>query len=171
VQIMLSLDTLQGCSDEPGELAGHGPLPARVAAELARALCTNPTTRIRIAAIDGQQLVPPAGIDDAPTRYRPGTRLHRYIVTRDRTCRFPGCRRRGDRCEIDHVIPFDGTNTVAANLQCLCPRHHHLKHEAGWHVTRAPDGTTHWITPTHRRYAKPPDERPADSREGAHDPP
>jgi hypothetical protein len=67
------------------------------------------------------------------------------------------------------VIPFDGTNTVAANLQCLCPRHHHLKHEAGWHVTRAPDGTTHWITPTRRRYAKPPDEMPFDSGEPPRD--
>lgn len=76
------------------------------------------------------------------------------------TCRFPGCRRTGQRCEIDHIIPFDGTNTTAANLQCLCPRHHHLKHEASWQVTRGPDGITRWTTHTGRRYDKPPDAMP-----------
>jgi hypothetical protein len=81
-------------------------------------------------------------------------------------CRLT-CRRRGARCEIDHITPFDGTNTIAANLQCLCPRHHHLKHEAGWHVARAPDGTTHWTTPTGRKYDKPPDEIPGLSHEVA----
>lgn len=47
VQVTLSLDTLTGCSDEPGELAGYGPLPAGVAADLARALSADPATRVR----------------------------------------------------------------------------------------------------------------------------
>jgi hypothetical protein len=163
VQITVSLDTLCGRSDEPGELTGHGPLPAGVAAALARALCTDSTTRVRTVIVHGQQLMPPNGIDDTPQVYRPGTRLHDYVVARDRSCRFPGCHRQGHRCDIDHIVPFDGTNTIHANLHCLCPRHHHLKEEAGWHVTRAPDGTTRWTTPTGRSYDKPPDERPVDA--------
>jgi hypothetical protein len=161
VQITVSLDTLTGRSDEPGELAGYGPLPAAVAADLARTWATDPATRVRTVPLDtNRQAIAPDGIDDAPTTYRPSTRLHEFIVTRDRTCRFPGCYRRGNRCEIDHITGFDGTNTIHTNLHCLCPRHHHLKEEAGWHVTRTPDGTTHWTTPTGRRYDKPPDEIP-----------
>lgn len=161
VQVTVSLETLTGRSDEPGELTGYGPLPAAVAADLAKALSVDPATEIRALLLDQHRLLPPDGIDDAPEVYRPGTRLHAYVVARDRTCRFPGCRRTGHRCEIDHIIPFDGTNTIAANLQCLCPRHHHLKHEAGWQVARGPDGITRWTTPTGRKYEKPPDELPA----------
>jgi hypothetical protein len=161
VQITLSLDTLRGISDEPGELAGYGPLPAAIAAQFAHTWATDPSTRVRTAVLDNhRQAVAPEGIDDAATTYRPGARLHEFIVTRDRTCRFPGCHRRGSRCEIDHIIAFDGTNTVHTNLHCLCPRHHHLKEEAGWHVARAPDGVTHWTTPTGQHYEKPPDEVP-----------
>ena len=29
-------------------------------------------------------------------------------------------------CELDHIDPYNGPNTVEANLQALCPRHHHL---------------------------------------------
>jgi hypothetical protein len=164
VQITLSLDTLTGRSDEPGELTGYGPLPARIATQLAHTWAADTTTRVRTVVLDSnRQAIAPEGIDDAPTTYRPGTRLHEFIATRDRTCRFPGCHRRGSRCEIDHIIAFDGTNTVHTNPQCLCARHHHLKEEAGWHVIRGPHGVTHWTTPTGRRYDKPPDEVFCDS--------
>lgn len=53
--------------------------------------------------------------------------------------------------------------TEADNLQPLCHRHHHLKHEAGWDVRRASDGTTIWISPTGRRHEKPPAAYPIDT--------
>jgi hypothetical protein len=165
VQLTVSLDTLTGRSDEPGDLAGYGPLPAAVAAHLARTWAADSATRVRTVPVDtNRQAIAPDGIDDAPTTYRPSARLHEFIVTRDRTCRFPGCYRRGNRCEIDHITGFDGTNTIHTNLHCLCPRHHHLKEEAGWHVTRAPDGVTHWTTPTGQHYEKPPDDLPCARR-------
>ncbi|HKC29273.1 MAG TPA: hypothetical protein VKB75_14765, partial [Jatrophihabitans sp.] len=51
----------------------------------------------------------------------------------------------------------------AANLQPLCSRHHHLKHEAGWSVEREIDGSTTWISPSNRSYVKPPEELPRDT--------
>ncbi len=77
------------------------------------------------------------------------------------TCRFPGCNRRAINSECDHIIPFNGHNTVIANLEPLCSRHHHCKHDAGWSVFRDEAGTTWWTSPTGRRYGKPIDESPA----------
>ncbi|MGH8860481.1 MAG: HNH endonuclease signature motif containing protein, partial [Jatrophihabitantaceae bacterium] len=71
-----------------------------------------------------------------------------------------GCNRRAAGTDLDRIVAFDGSNTVAANLQPLCSRHHHLKHEAGWRVQRRCDGTTEWTSPTGRRYEKPPDPWP-----------
>ena len=86
----------------------------------------------------------------------------RWITAQHPTCRFPGCNRRAIRCEADHIVPFDGANTVIGNLQPLCSRHHHCKHDAGWAVSRDSDGTTWWISPTTgRRFAKPRDELPS----------
>jgi hypothetical protein len=77
---------------------------------------------------------------------------------------FPGCRRTAARCELDHIHTWnDGGTTSAANLQPLSPRHHHLKHEAGWSVHRLPDGTTRWTSPAGRIYHRPPDETPIDT--------
>jgi hypothetical protein len=46
----------------------------------------------------------------------------------------------------------DGGPTNPNNLQALCERHHHAKHDAGWHVTRDPDGTTRWRSPAGQSY-------------------
>jgi 5-methylcytosine-specific restriction endonuclease McrA len=58
------------------------------------------------------------------------------VRARDRTCRFPACNRPARRCELDHITAREhGGPTNQANLHCLCSRHHHLKHEAGWTVS------------------------------------
>jgi hypothetical protein len=43
--------------------------------------------------------------------------------------------------------------TDPANVAALCQRHHN----AGWHVTHQPDGTSIWTSPTGHTYARPPD--------------
>ena len=60
-------------------------------------------------------------------------------------------------------IPGPTAGNHADNLQPLCARHHHLKHEAGWSVRREPDGTTTWTSPTGHTYTRPPDELPTDT--------
>ena len=106
----------------------------------------------------------PITIADA-FRYEPCPALRDKVVQRDQTCRFPGCNRAAVTCELDHIVPYNGHNTVEPNLQALCPRHHHLKHESDWQVRRLDDGSTEWTSPTGRKYVKPPPE-PDD-----HDPP
>ena len=52
--------------------------------------------------------------------------------TRDRTCRWPGCRRSATRSEADHTVAWqDGGTTCAANLAILCKGHHTLTQQGG----------------------------------------
>lgn len=76
-------------------------------------------------------------------------------MTRDRTCRFPGCMRRAAKCEIDHAQAWDaGGRTVRGNLGALCKRHHMMKTHAGWSIkVSAEDGSCIWVSPMGHRYA------------------
>lgn len=97
-------------------------------------------------------------IDLGRSRYELSEPLRRWIIARDRTCRFPGCRRRATACQVDHIEPWDdGGRTDAANLHALCTRHHQLKTHTGWRVSRDPvDGRTTWISPLGRTYVVDP---------------
>jgi hypothetical protein len=151
--------TAHGVSDAPGELAGYGPIPA----SQCRELLTDPSTCVERLTVDPDgHVVPEPGIDDHPERRFPFAAQWRWVISEHPTCRFPGCTRRATRTECDHIVPFNGRNTVIANLEPLCSRHHHCKHDGGWQVTRDANGITWWISPTTgRRYAKPRDESPA----------
>ncbi len=63
--------------------------------------------------------------------------IRRALVTRDKGCRFPGCRhtRWTDAHHILHWL--DGGETKLSNLVLLCPHHHRLVHEAGFRMERA----------------------------------
>jgi hypothetical protein len=90
--------------------------------------------------------------------------MARVVTARQTTCVFPGCRRSATRCHLDHIHAWNhGGQTNPDNLQPLCPRHHHLKHDAGWDVRRLPDGTTRWRSPSGHTYHRPPDEIPRDT--------
>lgn len=78
--------------------------------------------------------------------YAPAPSLRRAIVERDGTCRHPGCTHPAERCDLDHVVPFDhshplrGGLTREDNLIALCRSHHRFKtHGKGRYVLR-PDG-------------------------------
>lgn len=96
-------------------------------------------------------------LDIGRRRYQITGALRRMIITRDGTCRFPGCNATAIRCQIDHVIPWDdgGTSDVG-NLGALCTRHHQLKTHGGWELTNSkPDGSCTWRSPqgfTHHHY-------------------
>jgi len=96
-----------------------------------------------------------------PTAYRPGAYLTGFVLARDVTCTFPGCRLSAWRCQLDHRIAFDHTQpghdqTTCENLQTLCQHHHLLKTFAGWHVTKhASTGDTDWTAPTGHVYTRP----------------
>ena len=90
------------------------------------------------------------GDDLASSGYRPGTALVALVRSRDGRCRFPGCTVAARFCDLDHVRPWPTGSTRAANLLCLCRRHHRVKQSAGWAVSLARDGTATWSDPTDR---------------------
>ncbi|WP_147262057.1 HNH endonuclease signature motif containing protein [Blastococcus sp. TF02A-26] len=93
---------------------------------------------------------PVLGVPPAVAGYRPSASQVRYLHTRDRTCRHPGCGNRAVWADLDHVVPHSrGGATSCDNLCCLCRRHHRLKtHAPGWRHTTAPDGTLTVTTPS-----------------------
>jgi hypothetical protein len=95
-------------------------------------------------------------LDVHPKRYRPGALLSRFIHTRDKTCRWPGCNR--TRVETDHTIRREhGGPTIRTNLGDFCTHHHQLKDTPGWKVHQDNDGNFTFITPHHRVYrTRPP---------------
>lgn len=153
VNLTIDLPTLLGLSENPGQLSGYGAIPAAVARELAadgkwRKFITDPTT--------GNLL------DYGRESYLPPQALRDFLLARDRTCRFPGCRRSGIKGEIDHAIPWEeGGETSPSNLGLLCKRHHQLKTHGGWKLESFEDGSCEWTSPLGKKRfvpARPMDE-------------
>ena len=157
IQVSVALSTLLGIDDQPGELAGAGPIPAA----LARRLADDPSGTWRRLVTDPRGQL----IDYGRSTYRPPAALADHVSARDRTCRFPGCRQPAHTSEIDHRIAWaDGGHTNEANLHILCARHHHLKDQTRWQVHRHPDGHTAWTSPTGSAlHHQPPDPYPIDT--------
>jgi len=93
----------------------------------------------------GRGLGPPPGTD----AYAPTAGLQRFVVLRDRRCRFPGCRQRPVACDLHHREAWPLGPTAHDNLCCLCRHHYRLVHQApGWSVRELPDAGLEWTTPT-----------------------
>ena len=152
VRVTMPYTALLGSNDQPGELAGYGPIPATVARDLAaggtwRRILTDPDSS--------------RPLDYGTTRYRPPAHLAGLVITRDQTCQFPGCRMPAHRCDLDHSIPYNPADdtgpTNEFNLGPRCRSHHQVKQAPGWSVTQHPDGCTTWTTPTgHVYHSQPP---------------
>ncbi|MDX1881180.1 DUF222 domain-containing protein [Mycolicibacterium sp. 141076] len=129
----------------PGFLPGYGQIPADQVARLADGAT--------IRQVD----LPP---DAAEPRYRPSAKLAEFVRCRDLTCRFPGCDRPAQACDIDHTTAYPAGPTHPSNLKCLCRFHHLLKTFHPWQDQQFPDGTVVWTAPTGHTYITKP--------EGAH---
>ncbi len=153
VQVVVPLSTLAGASDEPGWLAGYGPIPAGYARELAH----DPTgtwRRLVTDPVSGQLL------DYGTTRYRPPRHLADHVIGRDGECTFPFCTHQARRCDLDHIMAYPNGSTSAGNLHPLHRRHHNAKTEAGWRVSRdSRTGSSHWTSPVGRHYRTDPSDR------------
>jgi hypothetical protein len=148
--VVIDLPTLLGMVDHPGEVPGYGTVPAPVARAMA---ADRDLVRWLVAPGTGELL------DVGSETYRPSDRLQRFIRARDQRCSFPGCGRRAEGCEIDHVRTFgtgprDG-KTVRRNLGPLCRQHHNAKTHGLWHLDRDPaSGRRTWTSPLGRSYVK-----------------
>ncbi|HEY3259528.1 MAG TPA: DUF222 domain-containing protein, partial [Pseudonocardiaceae bacterium] len=145
VTVTVPASTVLGIDQAPGELAGYGPIPAPMARELAadatwRRLLTDPASGTLL--------------DYGRTTYKPPAGLADFVRARDLTCRFPGCTRPAEKCELDHRIEYPRGRTSAANLDALCPHHHHLKHQSIWRVDRLENGDNEWLSPAGIRYTR-----------------
>ncbi|MDO8308031.1 MAG: HNH endonuclease signature motif containing protein, partial [Actinomycetota bacterium] len=159
LDVVIDLATLLRLREDPATLPGSGPIAADEARDLLATLPPDAQVTLRRLVAD-----PLTGhlLDAGRTRYRIPDQLRRFITARDGTCRFPGCARRADRCQVDHATPWDhGGATSRANLGALCTRHHQLKTHAGWQITAsAADGTCTWQSPLGRTHPHaPPDIR------------
>jgi len=157
IQVTVALSTVLGVDDQPGELGGHGPIPASLARRLAadesgtwRRLVTDPIT--------GQLL------DYGQDTYRPPKDLADHVIARDQVCTFVGCNRSACRCDLDHQVPYSkGGSTSSQNIGPLCKRHHICKHDTDWTPHRDNNGTTTWISPTKHTYQSRPPDLPKDA--------
>lgn len=158
--VTVPLATLLGLSEEPGLLDGYGPIAAAMAREVAGAatdgtwLCA--VTDDRPGHVHGTLLG--LGRSTFSPGYVPPRATWRFVTVRDGTCRFPGCHRRAERCDLDHRVRHrDGGATCECNLQALCRRHHRLKHETPLRVSHDCVAGSTWSTRTGHEYrAAPP---------------
>ncbi len=125
-------------------ILGHDPIALRearrelgrgelVPEDVARQLMCDATFRRVI--FDGPNQVLNTG---TPTPLIPRS-LRRAIQRRDKHCQFAGCRRHWTDCDVHHIHwRRNGGLTDEQNLCLLCPRHHTLVHQAGYHLARDP---------------------------------
>jgi hypothetical protein len=158
-ELLTELEALGVRAPECGsvQVAVHDPATGRVVAvatprELRRGAFGRRTRR-RGRPVDeqggglrGAGIRAPAGTE----AYRPTAEQRRFVQVRDRSCRWPGCRRSAGRCDLDHADPYaDGGATECVNLCCLCRRHHRLKtFGPGWAFRLEPDGRVRVQTPS-----------------------
>ncbi|MBI3428988.1 MAG: DUF222 domain-containing protein [Actinobacteria bacterium] len=147
INVTIDLPTLMGLSENPGQLAGYGAIPASLARSLAaegkwRRFITDPTTG--------------ALLDFGRESYEPPQALVDFLLARDRTCRFPGCRAPARLGDLDHAQSWEsGGETSAQNLGALCRRHHRLKTHGGWQLKSESDGSCLWTSPHGKEYIVP----------------
>ena len=133
---------------QSAELAGYGTITAAQARELA---ATNAVWKRLITDPRSGEL-----LDHGRTTYRPSAALAEFVRARDPYCIFPGCNRAAASCDLDHRVPYPAGPTDPDNLAPLCRHHHRLKHNTAWRVTKRPDGTHIWTSPTEHEYLNRP---------------
>jgi len=147
IHVLAEAATVSGTGTAPGYLPGYGAIPAESVRDLA--------DRAKVRFLSRPEEL------GAEAGYRPSTALADFIRCRDLHCRFPGCDKPAEFCDIDHTIPWDrGGPTHPSNCALLCRAHHLLKTfwvgRKGWAERQFPDGTIRWTSPSGRTYTTTP---------------
>src|SRR3954453_11590906 len=136
--LLITLPTLLG-GDQPGYLDGYGPITASLARRIAAS-----DVRFRRLLLDPATGAP---VDLGDSSYELSPEMRRWIDVRDRTCRFPECRRRAVYCDADHSVEWPVGQTTCENCGLLCRRHHNFKTSKAWRLTRNDDDSVDWHSP------------------------
>jgi Domain of unknown function (DUF222) len=146
IHVLAEQATIDGDSDKPGYLPGFGILPAESVRELAE------TAKL-------QPVVVPTNATADPG-YRPAAKTVDFLRWRDLTCRWPGCERPVERCDVDHTVPWPAGLTHSSDLKHYCRIHHVIKTfhtgPGGWSDQQMPDGTIILTAPTGHTYTTEP---------------
>lgn len=136
--VTADIETLEGLANRPCELDDRGEITPEAARRLA---CDAGVARI----IYGPDNAP---IDLGRTARTPNRAQRRALIRRDGGCAFPGCDRPPAWCHAHHIQHWiNGGRTDLDNLVLLCSYHHHLVHEGGFGLARAPDGQLQFTRP------------------------
>ena len=147
INVTIDLPTALGLAENPGQLAGYGPIPANIARQIA---ADGRWKRFITDPIKGTLL------DYGRETYEPPQDLQDFLIARDRTCRFPGCHQPAHLSDLDHAIPWEeGGKTSPDNLGALCRRHHNIKTHANWKLESHEDGSCTWTSPEGFKYFVP----------------
>jgi hypothetical protein len=130
VYLTMPITSLMGMTDDPGILAGYGPIPARIAREIAAGGCGSASSPTPSPGWPKRSATPTSLQPDNGNSSPPATH----------------------RCDVDHCCSFDGTNTTVRNLRPKCRHHHRMKHESNWRCENLEDGRHVWTTPAGRVY-------------------
>ena len=140
IHVLAEQATLDG-GDHPGYLPGYGILPAE---------------SVRDLAASGAQCKPlTMPSDQCAPGYRPTAAQAAFIAWRDLTCRFPGCDKPVQVCDIDHTKPYPYGVTHPSNNKLYCRTHHLLKTfyaGFGWKEQQFPNGVVVFTAPTGHTY-------------------
>jgi hypothetical protein len=141
IHVLAEQATLDGSSDHPGYLPGFGILPADSVRQLAAGATLKPL------------VIPTA---DPEPGYRPSAALTQFLRWRDLTCRWPGCDKPAERCDIDHTVAWPYGPTHPSGNKHYCRTHHLIKTfltgTCGWTDCQQPDGTIILTAPTGHVY-------------------
>lgn len=142
VNIHVDLETLARLTDDPGELAGFGPVVADIARQVAEDH-QNAEWRFRVTdPATGQP------IHMGATRQRRHTAdQRRRVELRDLVCATPGCRMPAVECDIDHIKPWAETGRTSVEDSAPGCRHDHVgRHMFGWTYRPIPGGDYLWTS-------------------------
>jgi hypothetical protein len=190
VTLTIPLGTGLGHSDQPGTVAGFGPVDGPTARDLLIAAAAHPASRfcITLTGENGQAIghgclpgrrawrkltgqgltlaITPLARGSCDHRYeepgyQPSRKLQHLIQARTPTCSAPGCQRAAVRCDLDHTKPYDqGGRTCECGLAPLCRHHHRCKQSQGWRLEQPEPGVMIWTTPADRKHTTEPDSYP-----------
>jgi hypothetical protein len=134
VHMTSDLKTLAKLAENPGELAGYGPVIADINRQVAQAQAKSEWRWTVTDPATGE-------IITGTTRRRPTAAQRRQVEAETPTCVFPGCRMPASRCDIDHNQAWaDGGPTTNPNLGPFCRHDHVIRHQHGWKVKQLRPG-------------------------------